>query len=127
MNAYDNSLRYTDRFLADAVDWLSQQQADTSLLYVSDHGESLGENNLYLHGLPYALAPQVQKHVPWVTWLSPRMQQRLALAPTCLTRQRDRAMNHDNLFHSVLGLMDVQTTAYQSALDAYQSCRQSIN
>lgn len=127
VNAYDNSLRYTDRFLADAVDWLSQQQADTSLLYVSDHGESLGENNLYLHGLPYALAPQVQKHVPWVTWLSPRMQQRLALAPTCLARQRDRAMSHDNLFHSVLGLMDVQTTSYQPALDAYQSCRQSIN
>ncbi len=124
INAYDNSLRYTDRFLADAVAWLGAQQADTSLLYVSDHGESLGENNLYLHGLPYALAPQEQKHVPWVTWLSPAMQQRLALNPACLAKQTDLAMSHDNLFHSVLGLMDVQTSVYQPTLDAYRTCRQ---
>lgn len=123
VNAYDNSLRYTDRFLADAVAWLGAQPADTSLLYVSDHGESLGENNLYLHGLPYALAPQEQKHVPWVTWLSPAMQKRLALNTACLAKQADLALSHDNLFHSVLGLMDVQTGVYQPALDPYRTCR----
>jgi lipid A ethanolaminephosphotransferase len=123
VNAYDNTLRYTDRFLADAVAWLGAQPADTSLLYVSDHGESLGENNLYLHGLPYALAPKEQKHVPWVTWLSPALQKRLALSPACLNKQADQALTHDNLFHSVLGLMDVQTDVYQPALDAYRTCR----
>jgi lipid A ethanolaminephosphotransferase len=127
VNAYDNTLRYTDRFLADAVAWLGAQSADTSLLYVSDHGESLGENNLYLHGLPYALAPKEQKHVPWVTWLSPALQKRLALSPACLNKQADQALTHDNLFHSVLGLMDVQTDVYQPALDAYRTCRTDSN
>ncbi len=125
VNAYDNSLRYTDRFLADAVTWLGSQAADTSLVYISDHGESLGENNLYLHGLPYALAPKEQKHVPWVTWLSPAIQNRLTLSPTCLNKLGDRALTHDNMFHSVLGLMDVQTEVYQPDLDVYRSCRTS--
>lgn len=125
VNAFDNSIRYTDRFLADAVGWLKTQSADTSLLYVSDHGESLGENNLYLHGLPYALAPREQTHVPWITWLSPALQQRLALDSGCLRTRRDVALSHDNLFHSVLGLMDVHTHVYQPMRDAYHPCRQT--
>lgn len=122
VNTYDNSIRYTDHVLAQTVSWLKQQAASTALLYVSDHGESLGENNLYLHGLPYALAPDEQKHVPMLTWLSPAMQRRTGVKTSCLNSQAQAPLTHDNLFHSVLGLMDVQTTAYQRTLDIFRSC-----
>ena len=78
VNVYDNSIRYSDHFLAQTIDWLKQQQSrfQVGMLYMSDHGESLGENGIYLHGLPYSVAPDVQKHIPWITWLSPLMQER---------------------------------------------------
>ena len=125
VNAYDNTIAYTDHFLAQAIGWLQQRQAshDTAMVYVSDHGESLGENNLYLHGLPYAIAPDVQKHVPWITWLSPGFAQRQRLDSTCLAGRADAAISHDHYFHSVLGLLDVQTSVYQPQLDAYAACR----
>src|SRR5437868_4973836 len=106
INAYDNSIAYTDHVLAQAIDWLSRQ-ADRHapvLLYVSDHGESLGENNLYLHGLPYAVAPREQTHVPMVLWLGSRQ----GWQADCLQRQRDAALSHDHLFHTVLGLAGVR-------------------
>lgn len=122
VNTYDNSIRYTDHLLARTITWLKSQTASTALLYVSDHGESLGENNLYLHGLPYALAPVEQKHVPMLTWLSPAMQQRTGVQTPCLNGQAQQPLTHDNLFHSVLGLMDVQTVAYQPTLDLFHAC-----
>ena len=122
VNTYDNSIRYTDHLLARTVTWLRTQTASTALLYVSDHGESLGENNLYLHGLPYALAPVEQKHVPMLTWLSPAMQQRTGVQARCLNGQTQQPLTHDNLFHSVLGLMDVSTEAYQPKLDVFRAC-----
>ena len=120
VNAYDNSIAYTDHVLAGAVAWLQRQSPHhtPALLYVSDHGESLGENNLYLHGLPYAVAPAEQKHVPMVLW-----QGGAAAAPACLERQRERALSHDNLFHSTLGLLGVRAAEYQPALDAFAACR----
>jgi lipid A ethanolaminephosphotransferase len=122
-NAYDNSIAYTDHVLGNIIDWLRQHtDFDTGLLYVADHGESLGENNLYLHGLPYALAPDVQKHVPWVTWLSAGLQDRSGVGMECLRRRAAARITHDHLFHSVLGLLQVQTTAYKRALDAYAEC-----
>ena len=125
VNAYDNTIAYTDHFLAQAIGWLQQHQAshDTALMYVSDHGESLGENNLYLHGLPYAIAPDVQKRVPWITWLSPGFAQRQRLDMDCLRGRADVEISHDHYFNSVLGLLDVQTGAYQPGLDAYAGCR----
>jgi len=125
VNAYDNTIAYTDHVLARAIAWLQQRSAvnDTALLYVSDHGESLGENNLYLHGLPYALAPDAQKRVPWITWLSPGYAQRHGLEMACLQARADAPVAHDHYFHSVLGLLDVRTSAYQPALDAYAACR----
>jgi lipid A ethanolaminephosphotransferase len=89
---------------------------------VADHGESLGENNLYLHGLPYALAPDVQKHVPWITWLSPAFAHRAGVAMECLRERADARITHDHLFHSVLGLLKVETSVYRRALDAYAAC-----
>lgn len=125
LNAYDNSIATTDHVLAGLIGWLKQQSAghDTAMVYLSDHGESLGENGLYLHGLPYAVAPEVQKHVPWLTWLSPGFAARQRLDTACLAGRAEAPLSHDHLFHSLLGLAAVQTQAYQPGLDAYAACR----
>ena len=125
VNAYDNTIAYTDQFLAQAIGWLQQRAAvnDTALVYVSDHGESLGESNLYLHGLPYSIAPDLQKHVPWITWLSPGFALHQQLDAACLRGRTATEISHDNYFHSVLGLLDLRTSVYQPALDAYAACR----
>lgn len=124
LNAYDNSIVYTDKLLASSIQWLKAQEARSApaLLYLADHGESLGENNLYLHGMPYGIAPDVQKRVPWITWLSPGFEQRSKLTTACLKQQLDAPVSHDNYFHSVLGLMNVQTSVYKPALDIYAHC-----
>jgi lipid A ethanolaminephosphotransferase len=121
VNAYDNSIAYTDHVLALTIEWLKRQAGgyDASLLYVSDHGESLGENNLYLHGLPYAVAPREQTHVPMLLWLSPQRSTQLA----CLQAQRDAVLSHDNLFHTVLGLVGMTAAEYKPALDLTAGCR----
>lgn len=122
-NAYDNTIVYTDHVLGSAIGWLrGHGDYDGALLYVADHGESLGENNLYLHGLPYALAPDVQKHVPWITWLSPAFERDAGLSMQCLRGHADDRITHDNLFHTVLGLMQVTTSVYRRGLDAYAGC-----
>jgi lipid A ethanolaminephosphotransferase len=122
-NAYDNTIAYSDQVLGSAIAWLRRRtDYDTALLYLSDHGESLGENNLYLHGLPYAIAPDVQKHVPWVTWLSPGFEQASGIGLDCLRARGRERITHDHLFHSVLGLMQVGTGAYRRELDAYAGC-----
>ena len=125
VNAYDNSIAYTDHFLGQAIGWLKTRarSADTALVYVADHGESLGENNLYLHGLPYSVAPDVQKRVPWITWLSPGFEGSTGLSTHCLRAAQDQKISHDNYFHSVLGLAGVETSAYREALDVYAACR----
>ncbi|ODS92071.1 MAG: phosphoethanolamine transferase [Comamonas sp. SCN 65-56] len=125
INAYDNSIVATDAFLAGTVDWLAQRsaQSDTGLLYVSDHGESLGEYGLYLHGMPYAVAPDVQKHVPMLAWFSAPLQQRLGLSPVCLRTHLDAPLTHDNLYSSVLTLLDVRSPSYNRALDLFAACR----
>lgn len=125
VNAYDNSIRYTDHFLGQAIAWLKAREgrADSALLYVSDHGESLGEGNLYLHGMPYVVSPDAQKHVPWITWASAGFQRSRHLSIDCLRARSDQAISHDHYFHSVLGLMGVGTSAYRPELDAYGPCR----
>ncbi|HEV7915047.1 MAG TPA: sulfatase-like hydrolase/transferase, partial [Albitalea sp.] len=121
VNAYDNSIAYTDHVLAETIGWLQGQAAsyEPSLLYVSDHGESLGESNLYLHGLPYAVAPREQVHVPMLMWLGSPARWRDA----CLQDQLDTPLSHDHLFHTVLGLVDVSATEYKPSLDALATCR----
>lgn len=125
LNAYDNSVVYTDHLLASSIQWLKAQEPRMSpaMLYLADHGESLGENNIYLHGMPYSVAPDVQKHVPWITWLSPGFEQRNKITTACLKQKLDAPISHDNYFHSVLGLMNVQTSVYQPALDIYAGCQ----
>jgi lipid A ethanolaminephosphotransferase len=125
INAYDNSIAYTDHVLAESVKWLERQESnyDTSMYYVSDHGESLGENGLYLHGLPYSVAPREQKHVPMVVWLSAGAQSSAGLPMACLHAKRDAPLTHDNLFHSALGLLGIQASEYKPELDAFANCR----
>jgi len=124
VNAYDNTIVFTDYFLSRVIAWLKTQEKTSTpaMLYVADHGESLGENNLYLHGLPYSMAPTEQKTVPMITWLSPGFEQLSRVSTRCLQSQRDKPLSHDNLFHSVLGLMAVKTNAYQRELDFFATC-----
>lgn len=125
VNAYDNSLLYTDFFLSRVIDFLerSQKQYDTAMLYVSDHGESLGEGGLYLHGMPYPIAPEVQKRVPLVMWLSPGFRRSFNIDQECLRTNAGAEVSHDNLFHSLLGVLDVQTRVYDKSLDLFAPCR----
>ena len=128
VNAYDNSIIATDRMLGGLLQWLEHkdQRQPTAMVYVADHGESLGENNIYLHGLPYSVAPDVQKHIPWITWLSPAMQQRTGVSTACLQQSLGTTkISHDNYFHSVLGLADVQTKVRDPQLDLFAACAAS--
>ena len=124
VNAYDNTIATTDHFLAATVAWLKGKAAfSTGLLYMSDHGESLGELGIFLHGLPYRIAPDVQKRVPFVAWLGDSLQARRGIDAACLRGQLDVPLSHDNLYHIALGLLDVTTPTYQPALDAFALCR----
>jgi lipid A ethanolaminephosphotransferase len=125
VNAYDNSIAYTDRMLARSIRWLQAQGGgyDPMLLYVSDHGESLGEHNLYLHGMPLAVAPREQTHVPMLLWLPPQSQTATGAPRECLLQRRDAALSHDHLFHTVLGLLGVASSLHDPALDLTAACR----
>jgi lipid A ethanolaminephosphotransferase len=130
-NAYDNALLYTDHVLATAISKLQAHAAnvDTALIYVSDHGESLGEHGLYLHGLPWALAPEAQTRVPMVMWFSPGFEAGAGLDVGCLQpklqQQAARPVAHDHLFHTVLGLLDVRSGVREAAWDLSSGCRTS--
>jgi len=125
VNAYDNSILYTDANLDDAIEWLKQLGPDvnTALLYTSDHGESTGEDGWYMHGLPKAIAPDDQVRVPFIAWFSPGLQAAEQLDVECVRRLRDAAASHDNLFHTTLGLLDVESPAYDGAQDLFRACR----
>lgn len=126
VNAYDNTILYTDYVLSEIIGWL-QTRADeenTAMLYVSDHGESLGESNFYLHGAPYLFAPQQQKQVPMLLWLSDNFQQDYRLDGQCFKARQQDELSHDNLFHSLLGMMDIQLPGkYDPDLDLFADCR----
>jgi lipid A ethanolaminephosphotransferase len=129
VNAYDNALLYTDHVLATLIGKLRAHAdaVDTVLLYVSDHGESLGENGLYLHGVPYAIAPEVQTRVPMVMWLSDGAARSAATDPACLRARAAQPARHDHLFHTLLGLLDVHTALYEPAWDIAAGCRADLH
>ncbi len=124
-NSYDNAVLYADHVLARLIDLLAAQDKrfDSALIYVSDHGESLGEKGLFLHGMPYAIAPWEQTRVPMLMWLSPDYARRFGVDADCLRARAAEPASHDNLFHSVLGLLAVRTTARDEALDLSAPCR----
>ena len=125
VNAYDNALLYTDHVLASLIAKLQARagEVDSVMLYVSDHGESLGENNLYLHGLPFAIAPDVQKRVPMVAWFSAGAPAQLGTDVACLQRRAAQPLLHDHLFHTLLAWLDVKTALYEPAWDLARTCR----
>ncbi|BDI07270.1 phosphoethanolamine transferase [Sphaerotilus microaerophilus] len=125
VNAYDNALLYTDHVVARLIRQLqaSAGQVDSAVIYASDHGESLGENNLFLHGIPHAIAPDVQTKVPMLMWFSPGFTQALGLDTACLQRRAAEPASHDHLFHTLLGLLDVRSSVQEPRWDLTQDCR----
>ncbi len=126
INTYDNTILYADYIVDKAIELLKahQEEFTTSLVYLSDHGESLGEKGVYLHGLPYAIAPEAQTRVPLLIWLSPDYQQRYAVDYKCLSQQATtQKYSQDNLFSTMLGITGVQTREYVSSDDIVASCR----
>ncbi len=125
VNAYDNSILYTDHNLSEVIKLLKKHQdtVDGAMIYMSDHGESLGENGLFLHGAPYMFAPVEQTRVPFIAWFSDPYAQLTGLDRSCLQAKTGAPTSHDNLFHTVLGMMDVMTKVYNPSLDTFAACR----
>lgn len=124
-NVYDNTLVYTDFFLAQVIKQLQgySQDYNVAMMYVSDHGESLGENGLYLHGTPYAIAPKEQKTVPWLLWLPEQYAKQKQIDKSCVVEEAQKSRyTHDNFFHSLIGLYGVGTEAKQAGLDLFSNC-----
>lgn len=116
--AYDSSIRYTDRVVAELIRKL-QNRADinTALIYLSDHGESLGENGLYLHGAPYYIAPDEQKIVPMVMWFSEPFKKNYTIDTRVIEENSHKPVTHDHLYHTILGLLNVRSSTYDSQWD----------
>lgn len=115
-NAYDNAILYTDHFLAKAIEVLEKNDArfETALFYVSDHGESLGENGLYLHGMPKAIAPDAQLHVPAVLWFGANFR---GVTLSALRMKSQMRFTHNNVFHTLLGFFEIESSTYRPDMD----------
>jgi lipid A ethanolaminephosphotransferase len=123
-NAYDNAIVYTDHVIGQTVQMLEKlsDQFATALLYVSGHGESLGEGGLFLHGVPLAIAPKEQTRVPMFAWVSP---QYIALEKwnrDCMVKQTKIARSHDNVYSTVLGFLEIDSVQYKEYLDIFEPC-----
>lgn len=126
INTYDNSLLYSDDMLSRTIDMLKglSDRFNVALVYLSDHGESLGEHGMYLHGAPYLFAPSQQTHIPLLLWMSDDYAKTYRINQACLRQQAPTAaVSQDNLFHTLLGMFDVQTREYQPQLDMIRTCR----
>lgn len=112
-NAYDNALLHTDYFLSEVIGLLKSydNSHQTAMLYMSDHGESLGENGIYLHGMPYFMAPEAQTHIAALAWFGKNNPK---------TIDPNKAYSQDNLFHTLLGLFNVETKVYNPKMDMVQ-------
>jgi lipid A ethanolaminephosphotransferase len=124
INTYDNTIAYTDFVLSKIIGLLEELESGltvkTTMLYISDHGESLGENGVYLHGLPYAFAPKEQTHVPMLFWQNKSL---ASHTDNCLTSISMEAISHDNLFDIILGVTSVSSSQYIESRDILAKCR----
>lgn len=120
-SAYDNTIVYTDYVLSRLIDKLKARadEFDSFVFYASDHGESLGENGVYLHGLPYALAPKAQTDVPFILWLSEGFRQNRAFDQFAIERFGKERLSHDVIAHTLMGFYDVNATSYDPELDLF--------
>ena len=112
INAYDNTIVYTDYILYKVIENLKQlKDYNSTMLFVSDHGESLGEKNLYMHGLPLSLAPKEQYDIPFIVWVSDGSKQ---LKP-------NKTVSQNHVFHSVLNFLGIQSPVYDESLNIYKN------
>ncbi len=114
-NAYDNAILYTDYFLTKVIGFLKRysKDNDTAMIYMSDHGESLGEGGVYLHGLPYFMAPGAQKHIASIMWFGNDD----IIDTDKLKSYSNKEFSQDNLFHTLLGLFNVKTIVYEPEMN----------
>ena len=115
-NTYDNTILYTDYFLSKIIGLLKNNtpKFESAMFYLSDHGESLGENGIYLHGMPYAIAPKAQTHVGAIMWISDNFDE---VTFDQLNAKSDQPLSQDNLFHTALGFMEIESKVYRPELD----------
>jgi len=120
-NAYDNAILYTDYFLTKVIDFLKpySKDNDTAMIYMSDHGESLGEGGVYLHGLPFFMAPEVQKHIGSLMWFGNDD----IVDTNMLKSYSNDEFSHDNLFHTLLGVFNVKTEVYKPEMNILQKAK----
>ncbi len=125
INAYDNSIIYTSEVLSQTIDILKEldKTHNTALVYVSDHGESLGESGLFLHSAPYDAAPKYQTEVPFFVWMSDDFYKDYKLSKSCLRKISAQPFSHDNIFHSILSLSGVKSGLYKPELDIFSRCK----
>ncbi|MDM1762915.1 MULTISPECIES: phosphoethanolamine--lipid A transferase [unclassified Acinetobacter] len=123
LNSYDNTIVYTDDVLNQVIELLKiQTQYRTGFWYLSDHGESTGEHGMYLHGAPYTIAPTQQTHVPMILWFSDDWKKSHAQQIECLAAQKNKSLSQDNLFPSVLSLLDVKTQVINQKNNMLSQC-----
>ncbi len=120
-NAYDNAILYTDYFLAKVIEFLKpySKDSDTAMIYMSDHGESLGEGGVYLHGLPYFMAPDAQKHIGSVMWFGNDD----IVKSNVLKSYSSKGFSQDNLFSTLLGIFNVKTKVYKPQMDILKKAK----
>lgn len=127
VNTYDNGIVYIDQFLDKVIARLEQHKEWESVVYyLSDHGESLGEKRLFLHSTPYAIAPKEQTHIPMMMWFSDAWAKNEPFDLDCLRKNAEQPYSHDNFFHTVFSLMDMDMTTlkeYRPELDILAQCK----
>ncbi len=118
INAYDNTIVYNDDFLFNTINILKGFKNKASvMIYISDHGESLGENDVYLHGLPNFIAPDVQREIPFIIWMSEDFKKLYNINTKNLGK--DLSYSQDNIFHSVMGAFGLRSSFYKEKLDIF--------
>lgn len=123
LNSYDNTLLYTDYVLDTLIETLKNTtKYQTALWYLSDHGESTGESGMYLHGAPYAIAPTQQTHIPMLMWFSTAWQHQAKQQVKCLAQQGRQELSQDNLFPTMLSLLDVKSKVIDPNNDMLAAC-----
>lgn len=127
VNAYDNTIYYEDKVISDVIDAMRRHEKgwNSVMVFMSDHGESLGEKGLYLHGLPYAVAPEEQTRVPLYVWLSKNFLHHEGddMNDACLRKRVEEGVySHDSLPHAVLGLLDIDSAVYKPELNFLRDC-----
>ena len=119
VSAYDNTIVYTDYFLDRVIKLLKTFQQPTVMIYMSDHGESLGEYGLYLHGTPYSVAPDVQKKVPFIVWMSDEFKKEKGIDNNDIVNGSH--YSDDNVFPSVMGAFGMMSDIYKKQFDIFNN------